>query len=123
MEDWLEVYCQIYEDIYKRVSKLNPEKATETALGIFREIIRDLAREETKVEQKENQSLATKRQREALHKFGVKRIPENLSLNEASEILDRLISLSKANDRENIGKVVEELNQSWKEAEPQQPKK
>lgn len=123
MEDWVEVYCQIYEDIYKRVSKLNPEKATETALEIFREIIRDLAREEAKVEKKESENLATKKQREALHKFGIKTIPESLSLKDASEILDKLIGFSRENNREAITRQVEEFNQRWKEKEPEQPKK
>ncbi len=113
MEDWVEVYCKIYEVIYQRISKLNPEKATDVSLEIFKEIIRDLTREEAKVEKKESENLATKKQREALHKFGIKHIPEGLSLKEASEILDKLIGFSKEGDSASIAKTVEELNKKW----------
>jgi hypothetical protein len=61
--------------------------------------------------------LATKKQREALHKFGIKDIPENLSKKEASEILDRLVGFSKDGDSESIAKFVEELNAKWKKSQ------
>ena len=39
--------------------------------------------------------LATRKQREAMHKFGVKDIPENLSKREVSEVLDRLVGFQR----------------------------
>jgi hypothetical protein len=57
---------------------------------------------------------ATKRQREALHRFGVKEIPEDLSKKEASEILDRLVGFSKQGDSQSIAKLVGELSAKWK---------
>jgi len=61
--------------------------------------------------------LATKKQREALHKFGIKEIPENLTKQEALEILDRLVGFSKDGDSESIAKFVEELNAKWKRSQ------
>jgi hypothetical protein len=58
--------------------------------------------------------LATKKQREAIHRFGVKDIPKNLSKKEASEILDRLVGFSKDGNSESLAKFVEELNVKWK---------
>ncbi|MDI6799050.1 MAG: hypothetical protein QMD12_03620, partial [Candidatus Aenigmarchaeota archaeon] len=101
--------------------------AVEIALGIFGEIAKDLRTEQIaqlRIKQKaaEPEGLATERQREALHKFGVKRIPENLSKEEASEALDLLIGFSKEGDNESISRIVEELNRRWAE-NPQQTKK
>jgi hypothetical protein len=61
--------------------------------------------------------LATKKQREALHKFGIKDIPDNLSKKEASEILDRLVGFSKDGDSQSITKFIEELNAKWKKSQ------
>jgi hypothetical protein len=58
--------------------------------------------------------LATKKQKEAIHKFGIKDIPKNLSKKEASEILDKLVGFSKDGDSQSIAKIVEELNAKWK---------
>ena len=124
IEERIEGYCQTFEQIYKRVSKTNPENAREIAMKIFEEIAKDLRSEQinqsrnsgNNVKQNNNNnnmSPATYKQREAMHKFGVKKIPENLSMKEASEILNRLIGLSKENDRTAIGRTVEELNRKW----------
>ena len=122
-EERIEFYCQIFEQTHNRVSRTYPENAREIALKIFEEIAKDLRSEqiaesrkmENKAEQKKegNDSLATKRQREASHKFGVKKVPENLTMEEASKILNRLINLSKYNDRTAIDRVVEEQNRDW----------
>lgn len=119
MEKKIDVYCQLFKEVYERVSKVCPEGAKDVSLKIIEEIAKDLRTEaiQSKVKSEEvsasEEQLATKKQREALHKFGVKRIPENLSLKEASEILDRLIGFSKEGDSESIAKTVEELNRKW----------
>lgn len=95
------------------------------ALWIFDEFVRDIRKRfiERKAEGKTNEEkLATKKQREALHKFGVKKIPENLSKREASEILDRLIGFSKESNSSSITQTVEELDQRWAKEGTQQTK-
>jgi len=121
VEERIERFCRIYEQIYQRVSKLNPENSGEVALRIFVEVSKNLEREtEVKQRSRERQTpnrndkkLATRKQREAIHKFGVSRIPEDLSKEDASRILNKLIGYSKANDREAVGRFVEELNRGW----------
>lgn len=125
MKDEIESYCRIYEEIHNRVSRIDSENASEVALGIFKEIVRDLRRKPASQlgKNKTEEDLATVRQREALHKFRIKRIPEDLSKREASEILEKLINFSKDGDKAGIGKLVEELNQKWSKGNFQQRKK
>jgi SAM-dependent MidA family methyltransferase len=122
----VDFYCQLFETVYERVSKVCPEGAREVALKIIEEIAKDIRSEqarqlkaETKVEEGSvtSDELATKKQREALHRFGIKDIPENLSKKEASEILDKLVGFSKDGDSESIAKFVEELNAKWKRSQ------
>ena len=121
LEEKIELYCRIYEQVYQRISKLNLENADEVALRIFVEVSKNLEREtEVKQRSRERQTpnrndkeMATKKQREAIHKFGVQKIPKDLSKKEASEILNELIGYSKENDREAIASFVQELNQRW----------
>jgi SAM-dependent MidA family methyltransferase len=122
----VDFYCQLFETVYERVSKVCPEGAREVALKIIEEIAKDIRSEqarqlkaETKVEEGSvtSDELATKKQREALHKFGIEEIPENLSKKEASEILDRLVGFSKGGDSESIAKFVKELNAKWKKSQ------
>jgi hypothetical protein len=102
--------------------KVCPEGAREVALKMVEEIAKDLrsgqshqSKIEAKVEESSaNEELATKRQREAIHRFGVKDIPKNLLKREASEILDRLVGFSRDGDSESLAKFVEELNVKWK---------
>lgn len=85
------------------------------------EVSRDLRKEtvikqrnrERQMFERNDEGLATKKQREAIHKFGVQKIPKDLSKKEASEILNELIGYSKENDREAISRLVKELNQKW----------
>ena len=113
-------YCELYKAIYERVSKVCPEDARDVSIKILEEIAKDIRTERMKAKAKADvgyvtgEELATKKQREALHKFGVKIIPENLSKREASEILDKLVSFSKDGDSESIAKLVEGLNAKWK---------
>jgi hypothetical protein len=133
IDERIGLYCEIFHELYDRVSKLIPEHAVEIALGIFEEIAKDLRSEQIaqwKIRRKSdestrNEELATPKQREAIHKFGIKKIPEDLSKEEASEILERLIGFSKEGDSASIDQTVDELNQKWteKKVETQQPKK
>jgi hypothetical protein len=119
------LYCEIYNRLYETISKVNPEHAVEISTVIFQEIAKDLRSEqiaELRIrgisrENTEGGDLATTKQREALHKFGVKDIPENLSKQGASEILDRLVGFSKEGDSGSIAKFVEELNAKWKKSQ------
>ena len=120
----VDFYCELFKAVYERVSRVCPEGARDVALKIVEEIAKDVRSErgshpKAKVEAKEEEAveLATKKQREALHKFGIKDIPENLSKQEASEILDKLVGFSKDGDSESIAKFVEELNAKWKKSQ------
>jgi hypothetical protein len=120
VEEEIELYCRIYEKIRERLSKENPQEALNVALKIFEEVARDLRakgierRKKAKTSSRKEGNSATKRQREALHRFGVKDIPEDLSKKEASEILDRLVGFSKQGDSQSIAKLVGELSAKWK---------
>ena len=114
VDEEIEGYCQIFEKIRERLSKTNKDVGGEVALKIFEEVVKDLRgrrRGQRKKEGKE--ALATEKQKEALLRFGVKKVPENLKMEEASKILNGLISLSKKSDRDSVNKAVEELNRSW----------
>jgi hypothetical protein len=118
----VDFYCQLFEKVYEKVSKVYPEGAKEVALKIIEEIAKDIRSEQARQSKIEESSvtsdeLATKKQREALHKFGIKEIPENLLKKEASEILDRLVGFSKDGDSQSIAKFVEELNAKWKKSQ------
>jgi signal recognition particle GTPase len=120
----VDFYCELFKAVYERILKVCPEGARDVALKIIEEIAKDLRSErasqpKTKVETKEDEAikLATRKQREALHKFGIKDVPENLSKKEASEILDKLVGFSKDGDSESIAKFVEELDAKWKKSQ------
>jgi hypothetical protein len=122
----VDFYCELFKAVYARVSRVCPEGARDVALKIIEEIAKDVRSEqarqskaETKVEEGPvtSDELATKKQREALHKFGIKDIPEVLSKKEASEILDRLVGFSRDGDSQSIAKFVEELNAKWKKSQ------
>jgi signal recognition particle GTPase len=120
-EDKVNFYCELFKAVYERVSKVCPEGAKDVALKIIEEIAKDIRSEQARQPRVEESSvtsdeLATKKQREALHKFGIKDIPENLSKKEASEILDKLVGFSKDGDSQSIAKFVEELNAKWKKS-------
>ena len=125
-EDKIDFYCGLFNRLYEAVSSAYPEHAAEISLAIFQEIAKDLRTEqiaELKMkgirEESKGVELATAKQREALHKFGVKQIPDDLSKEEASEALDLLIGFSKSGDKESVAKIVEELNRRWTKKENQ----
>jgi len=129
-EEKIEFYCGLFNRLYEAVSNVYPEHAAEISLAIFQEIAKDLRTEqiaELRIrgmrEESKGVELATAKQREALHKFGVKQIPEDLSKEKASEALDLLISFSKAGDKESVTRIVEELNRRWTKKESKRRKK
>lgn len=116
IEEKIELYSKIYEEIWKRIS--NIENAKELSLKILEEIAKDLRSEridKKKGSNKENNQ-ATKKQRGALKRFGLKNIPENFSKKEASDILNRLIGLSK-DEKASLSRAIEELNKKLKGGE------
>ena len=127
-EEKIEFYCGLFNRLYETVSNMNSEHAVEISLAIFQEIAKDLRTEQiAELRMKgrvtdvvESEELATAKQREALHKFGVKQIPEDLSKEEASEALDLLIGFSKSGDKESVVRIVEELNRRWAKKENHQ---
>jgi hypothetical protein len=116
IEEKIELYSKIYEEIWKRMS--NIENAKELSIKILEEIAKDLRSERIDKKKgcnkKNNQ--ATKKQRGALKRFGIRNIPENLSKKEASDILNRLIGLSKE-DKASLSRAIEELNKKLKGGE------
>ena len=124
IEDTIDFYYGLFRKIYEKVSDVFCD-ASNVALEIFKEVVRDLRENQSLGKAVENaeEDLATKRQREAIHKFGVKHIPEDLSKEEASEILEKLITFSKENDSTAIAETVDELNQKWSKENFQKVKK
>lgn len=127
IEEKIDLYCGIYQQAYEKAAKVNPDSARHMASEIFEQVARDLRselisqlrKEENneeggnngqKVKEKDNDIPATKKQRQALHKFGIEHIPEDLTKKEASEILNKLIGLSKEGNREAINEIVKDLN-------------
>ena len=126
-EEKIEFYCGLFNRLYETVSSAYPEHAVEVSLAIFQEIAKDLRTEqiaEWRIRRKLAGSrvegeVATARQREALHKFGIKQVPKNLSKEEASEALDLLIGFSKSGDKESVARIIKELNRRWTKKENQ----
>lgn len=113
LDERIEFYCQLYEKVYKKVLERNSGDVLAVVLKVFEEVAKDLRT--SKVSKRVGEKTASEKQRKALHKFGVKKIPESLSMKDASEILNRLIVLSKASDKASLEKEVEELNKKWSE--------
>ena len=120
----IDLFCEIYQKAYEKASTINPDNARHMASEVFVQVARDLRselisrlkREEYGNNQNSNNGNgnngrpATKKQRQALHKFGIENVPEELTSKEASRILDMLISLSKERNSDAINKMVEKLN-------------
>jgi hypothetical protein len=72
---------------------------------------------DSKAKPQEDTRQATNKQRQTIHKYGVKTIPKTLTLTEASKIIDSLFSMSKAKDSQGIKKMVNHLNAKWETGE------
>lgn len=118
----IDLFCEIYQKAYEKASTVNPDNARHMASEVFVQVARDLRSELISLLKREeygkgngnnngnNGRPATQKQRQALHKFGIENVPEELTKKEASDILDMLITLSKERNSEAINKMVEELN-------------
>jgi hypothetical protein len=120
----IDSYVEMYKNIWNKVSTGWSDYELEVSDRIFQEISKDLRSEmisqlrkrENKTEFRENESdetLATKKQRQTLHKFGIEKIPKNLSKDEASDILEELIDLSRHGNNQLLKEKAEELNEKW----------
>jgi hypothetical protein len=82
-DERIEFYCQLYEKVYKKVLERNSGDVLAVVLKVFEEVARDLRggqvdRSRVRGGKAEGEKPATEKQREALHKFGVKKVPEDL---------------------------------------------
>ena len=110
VKERIDSYEKMYKNIWDKVSEKWSEYQLEISDRIFQEVAKDLRSEmisqlrkeenttkrESKTEFKENESgesLATAKQKQTLHKFGIEKIPKDLSKDEASDILEELIDL------------------------------
>ena len=120
IELWIKSYCRLYEMILQEVSEKWPENILRITDKIFQEMAKDIregwiSSPGIEGENKERYDKpATKKQRNALHKFGIENVPENLSRREAFEILEELIDLSKHGNVELLKERIEEINEEWK---------
>ncbi len=134
------LYAEIYTKCYALALTINQPNARWVANEMFRETAKDMRSElisrlhnglqdecmeirEDKTNgstladamgpKKENAKPATDKQRQALHKFGLERIPEYLGIKEAGEILNILVCHSREGDHEAIADLVEKFNKEW----------
>lgn len=138
----IELYAEIYTKCYALALTINQPNARWVANEMFRETAKDMRSElisrlhnglqdeymeaiddktigiplaDALEPKKENMKSATDKQKYALHKFGIERIPENLGIKEAGEILNILVSHSKQREHEAIVDLVGKLNKEWAE--------
>ncbi len=136
----IELYAEIYTKCYALALSINQPNARWVANEMFRETAKDMRSElisrlhnglqdeymevkddkaidtplaEAVEPKKENRKPATDKQRQALHKFGLENIPENLGIKEAGEILNILICHSREGDHEAIADLVGRFNKEW----------
>lgn len=130
VEERIDTYVEMYKNIWDKVSTGWSDYELEVSDRIFQEISKDLRSEmisqlrkegnnvkrEKKTESRENESdgsLATKKQRQTLHKFGIEKIPEDLTKDKASDALEELIDLSRHGNNHLLNEKVEDLNKKW----------
>jgi polyribonucleotide nucleotidyltransferase len=129
VEEKIDSYVEMYEKIYDKVSKNWSENELAVSDRIFQEISKDLRsemisqmRKDEKVKHFNNtcnqennvdESLATQKQRQTLYKFGIEKIPQGLSKDEASEILEELIDLSRHGNNDLLKQRIGTWNDKW----------
>ncbi len=137
IKDKIRLYGEIYIECLAISIKANPNNSRYMANEMFREVAKDMRSElisrlqnglqnecletrEDKVNgstladamdyKEENANPATENQRYALHKFGIKNVPESLTKKEACEIINNLVCFSREGNREAVNEIVERLN-------------
>ena len=123
IETWIDCYIKLYEMILQKVNQKWPENILRITDKILQEMAKDIREgwisfpslERDKEEKGDkNDEPATKKQRNALHKFGIENIPESLTKKEAHEILEELVDLSRHGNVELLKEKIEEINEEWK---------
>ncbi len=133
----INLYGEIYIQCYALALKVNQPNARYIANEMFREVSKDTRTElisrlqnglqdgymgvnEDKAiaapftdPKQGNGKLATDKQKHALRKFGIERIPENLGIKEAGEILEILVCHSREGDHEAVTGLVGKFNKEW----------
>ncbi len=131
------LYAEIYTKCYALALTINQPNARWVANEMFRETAKDLRSElisrlhnglqDEYMEVNEDKAIAapftdpkygngkpaTDKQKHALNKFGIERIPENLGIKEAGEILEILVCHSREGDHEAIANLVGKFNKEW----------
>ncbi len=141
IKDKIRLYGEIYIECLAISIKANPNNSRYMANEMFREVAKDMRSElisrlqnglqnegmEAKEDKaivgstlaqamdykEENAKPATDKQKHALHKFGIERIPEYLGIKEAGEILNILVLHSKEGDHDAIADLVGKFNKEW----------
>lgn len=133
VKERIDSYVEMYKNIWDKVSTGWSDYELEVSDRIFQEISKDLrsemisqlrkgennAKRVNKEEFRENESdesLATVKQKQTLHKFGIEKIPKDLSKDEASDILEEFIDLSRHGNNHLLKEKTEELNEKWQGA-------
>ncbi len=136
----IKLYAEIYTKCYALALTINQPNARWVANEMFRETAKDMRSElisrlhnglqdeymeaiddktigtplaDAMEPKKENGKTATDKQKCALHKFGIERIPETLGIKEAGEILEILVCHSREGDHEAIASLVGKFNKKW----------
>lgn len=107
---YVKALATAYTELKEELKDFSGESLYDASIIIMREALKGyMLRARKEVYKSEN--LATKNQRKALHRFGVE-VPEDISKEEASNLLNKLIYASKHG--EEVNKIVEELNKKYK---------
>ncbi len=138
IRDKIRLYSEIYIECLEISIKGNPNNSRYMANEMFREVAKDMRSElisrlqnglhwgniEAK-DDKDNGStlandpkegrLATDKQRAALRKFGLEKLPGSLGIKEAGEILNILVCHSREGDHDAIADLVGKFNKEWAE--------
>ncbi|MEM2750839.1 MAG: hypothetical protein QXH53_04135 [Nitrososphaerales archaeon] len=102
---YVKALATAYKELKEEFKELSSESLYDTSLIIMQNALKDYK------PRKEAYALATNNQKRALHKFGVE-IPEDISKDEASQLLNKLIYASKHG--EDVNNIVEEVNKKYK---------
>ncbi|MEM3905948.1 MAG: hypothetical protein QXZ17_03630 [Nitrososphaerota archaeon] len=103
---YVKALATAYNELREELKELSSESLYDASIIIMQNALKDY-----KPRKIETYDLATKNQRRALHKFGVE-VLEDISRDEASKLLNRLIYASK--HEEGVSKIVEEANKKYK---------
>ncbi|MGQ9469712.1 MAG: hypothetical protein ACUVTD_07855 [Nitrososphaerales archaeon] len=115
LREYAELYVKAYCYLKDRLQNASDEALQYGAGVILTEVLRymkpsEKVRREVYKSKGIDEELATKKQRYALHKFGLSYIPKSLTKREASEILSRLISAGQG----EVNAIIREVEEKYK---------